>query len=152
MHDKYRVSSDDVYIVEVNGDGNVTTVDMWRGDEIDRHITLWGGEYPDKESIEKLVCEELDDPYVEVEAWVPMTVYFDLTETVSVTLNAFEEDEVDEIAYGLLETSFREQLLEKFREALGMDPYIEVGFSEDGAGGHCSLSDGDVKQYLKERE
>lgn len=149
MHDKYRVTSDDVYIVEVNGDGNVTTVDMWRGNEIDRHITLWGGEYPDKEAIEKLVCEELDDPYVGVEAWVPVTLQFDLTETVSVTLNAFEEDEVYEIGERLLETSFKEKLLEKFRETLGMDPYIEVGFAEEGAGGCCTLSDEDVRQYLK---
>lgn len=147
MHDKYRVTSDDVYIVEVNGDGNVTTVDMWLGDMIDRHITLWGGEYPDKEAVKKLVREELDDRYVEVEAWVPMTLYFDLTETVSVTINAFEED--DEIGERLLETSFKEKLLEKFREALGMNPYIEVGFAEKGAGGCCTLSDEDVRQYLK---
>lgn len=150
MHDKYRVTSDKEYIAEVNGDGRYTTIDLWRDGKLARHLSV-SGEYPDKEAFEKLIQDELDDPYAGVEAWVPQTVHFDLTETVSISFNAFEEDNLFDVAEALLETRFKDFLLSKFRESLHEDPYIEAAEAESGRYG-TFLSDKQVVAYLTEKE
>ena len=151
MRKRYRFELDGVdYIVAYDSHGRVGRMVIWSGDQIHQTLSI-AGELPETdEDFERILREEMDDPYLELERWVDLTVDLDLTVTVSVSLSAFEEDDMRDVMNDLLETSFRDRVLAMFREELAMDPYIEVAFVEEG---RCAnhIGDEEVACYLAER-
>ena len=151
MRKKYRFDLDGVdYVVSYNDDGRVGRMVIWNGDQVHRALTIMS-ELPKKDGdFVRILREEMDDPYLEIEPWVDLTVHLNLTTTVSVSLSAFECDDMRDVMNDLLETSFRDKVLAIFRRELAMDPYIEVAFVEEG---RCAnhIGDEEVACYLAER-
>ena len=151
MNKKYRFNLDDEdYVVHYHDEGNVGMLSIWKGDQVHRTLALTDDLPETDGDFERILREEMGDPYLELEPWVDLTVHLDLTTTVSVSLSAFEEDDMRDVMNDLLETSFRDKVLAMFRGELAMDPYIEVAFVEEG---RCAnhIGDEEVACYLAER-
>lgn len=152
MHRKYRITSNDVqYVAHYDEDGSHATLNVWKGDEVVKHLSFIGN-LPKDEDMDGILREELDDPYLEVERWTAFTVQYDLTSSVSVSFNAFEGDMEDgTLADDLLETDFEQFVLSLFKADLDSDPYIEVGHVEDGADG-IWFNDEKMRPFINGRD
>lgn len=151
MAKKYRVTSnDDQYIVYVYGNESTSTIEVQFNGNVVNKMTCAKSELSD-EDVESALKLMLGDNYVFVEKWQPYTVQFDFSDTVSVSFNAFEDDDIYELAERLLTTSFKEHVIESYRDSLGKDPYIEAGWYEPGIDGKY-FSDDHIKAWLSEEE
>lgn len=151
MAKKYRVTSnDDQYIVYAYSDGSKSIIEVHFCEKVVNKMTCAKSELSD-EDVESALKLMLGDNYIFVEKWQPYTVQFDFSDTVSISFNAFEDDNIYELAERLLMTSFKERVIEGYRDSLTKSPYIEAGYYEPGINGHY-FSDDHIKAWLSEEE
>ena len=152
MQTKYRFELDgEDHIAIYDTDGRTGTLNVWKSDELVRHLGFLN-DLPDTDAdFRRILREEMGDPYLDLERWVDLEVQLDLTTTVTVNVSAFEGDNMDEVFYDLLRTSFKDRVMALFHAELGKDPYIEVGYVEEGPGGH-RVTDEEARNYMREVE
>lgn len=158
MHKKYRFNLNDLgdMIVNYDSDGTTGSMTIWQGDKLYRSIGIFHDLPETDEDFERILRDEMDEPCLELERWVDLTVHLDVTETVTISLSAFEYDDdyydMRDLMDKLLRTSFKDEVLALFLERVAAnDPDIEVGWVEEGRGVNY-YNDEVIANYMKETE